>query len=91
MSTRGGQTGRSVAPRRTMYKGDKAPALWSEFMARCRAHREAHGISTRDVAALMGGVSVGVVTLLERGVSQPHPWDLTVYLEAIGVTAITVE
>lgn len=86
---RGGATGRSFAPRRTMYKGKDAPAMWLEFMADCRRFREDHGISTRDVATLMG-VSIGVVSLLERGVSQPHPWDLTVYLEAIGITRITV-
>lgn len=73
-----------------MYKGDTAPKMWLEFMAACRAFREAHGMSTRDVCELTG-MSVGVVSLLERGVSQPHPWDLTVYLTAIGVTRITPE
>lgn len=84
---RGGVSGRNVAPRRTLYKGDKPPKMWLDFIAKCRQHRLDHGISTNDVALLMG-TSVGVVSLLERGVSQPHPWDLTVYLEAIGITEL---
>jgi DNA-binding XRE family transcriptional regulator len=87
---RGGATGRSFAPKRTIYKGDKAPKMWVEFMADCKKYREAHGMTGRDVALVMG-VSPAVVSLMERGISQPHPWDLTVYLEAIGITKITVE
>jgi helix-turn-helix protein len=87
---RGGTTGRSYAPRRTLYKGEKAPAMWVQFMAQCREFRKSHGMSTRDASAL-SGLSVGVISLLERGTSQPHPWDLTVYLEAIGITKINVE
>ena len=87
---RGGVTGRSQAKRRTLYKGDKAPQMWVDFMAECRRFREEHGMSTKDLSTLTG-LSVGVISLMERATSQPHPWDLTVYLEAIGVTRITVE
>lgn len=86
---RGGVSGRGFAPRRTIYKGDKAPQMWIDFMAECKRFREERGMTARNVAMLMG-VSVGIVSLWERGVSQPHPWDLTVYLQAIGASKLTI-
>lgn len=80
---RGGTSGRSFAPRRTIYKDKNAPQMWVEFMAANKKYREEHGLSAQALASLMG-VSVGVIYTWEQGIAQPHPWDLTVYLEAIG-------
>lgn len=83
VDTRGGTTGRSFAPRRTIYKGKDAPKMWVEFMSECKKYREDHGLTAKDLATLMG-VSVAVIYAWEQAVAQPHPWDLTVYLELIG-------
>lgn len=85
---RGGATGRSFAPRRTIYKGREAPEMWLAFMAECKKFREEHGLAAKDLATLMG-VSVAVVYAWESGVAQPHPWDLTVYLKFIGYDKLT--
>lgn len=87
---RGGAAGRSFAPRRTIYKGKDVPPMWADFMRSCREYREAHGLSAKDLATLMG-VSVAVVYAWEQAVAQPHPWDLTVYLELIGYTKLRGE
>ena len=89
-NSRGGTTGRSFAPRRTIYKGKEAPSMWKDFMKRNREFRESRHLSVKDLAAIMG-VTVSVIYAWEQAVAQPHPWDLTVYLEAIGVEKITVE
>lgn len=86
---RGGTSGRSFAPKRTIYKGKDVPPMWKQFMADCRKFREEHGLSAKDLAVLMG-VSVSVIYAWEQGVAQPHPWDLTVYLEAIGAEKFTI-
>jgi len=87
---RGGASGRSYAPRRTLYKGDKAPPMWLSFMAECRKFREERGMTAKQVALQMES-TLAVVSLLEKGVSVPHPWDLTIYLQAIGVEKINIE
>lgn len=87
---RGGGTGRSFAPRRTIYKGKDVPLMWRDFMQECKKYREDHGLTANDLAALMG-VSVAVVYAWEQAVAQPHPWDLTVYLELIGYTKLRGE
>lgn len=87
---RGGKTGKSVAPRKTVHKSTKAPHMWTQFLAEMAEFRKAKGMTGKDVAVAMG-VSVALVSNWERGFSVPHPYDLTVYLEAIGVTRITVE
>jgi ribosome-binding protein aMBF1 (putative translation factor) len=87
---RGGTSGRSFAPKRTIYKGKDVPPMWKEFMAANRKFREDHGLSAQALADLMG-VSLSVVYAWEQGVAQPHPWDLTVYLEAIGAKKLTIE
>jgi ribosome-binding protein aMBF1 (putative translation factor) len=87
---RGGKTGKSFAPRKTIYKDKKPPALWTQYLADLREFREANGVSTRDVAVAMG-TTVTVVSNWERGFTTPHPWDFCVYLEAIGVTRIKPE
>lgn len=87
---RGGKSGRSVAPRKTIYRDKKIPPMWQEFLDNLKAFRESKGLSQRDAATAMG-VSVTVVSLWEKGKSTPHPYDLMVYLEVIGAKQLTVE
>lgn len=87
---RGGKTGKSFAPRKTLYKDAKPPKLWTEYLAALRKFREDHGMTTREVATTMG-VSIALISNWERGHSVPHPYDFCVYLETIGVTRIVPE
>lgn len=87
---RGGRTGRSVAPRKAIYKDDKPHPMWDAFRSSWRPLREAAGLSVAEVAQAMG-VSVAKIYLYENGGSVPHPYDLCVYLDIIGVRDITAQ
>lgn len=87
---RGGKSGKSVAPRKTVYKAKKAPAMWENFWADCREFRKSKGMTIKDVAEAMG-VSIALLSNWERMNSTPHPHDLMVYLETIGAKRLTVE
>ena len=88
--SRGGRTGKSVAPRRTLYRDAGPPALWKAFLKDLKKFREDAGLTAQEAADGLG-VSVAKILIWERGTSTPHPHDLCVYLEFLGVKRLSVE
>lgn len=87
---RGGSSGRSVAPRQTLYKDKGVPQMWQAFVKDMKKFREDAGLTPQEVADLLG-VSPAKVYLWENGKSTPHPHDLCVLLTVLGVKRITIE
>jgi DNA-binding XRE family transcriptional regulator len=87
---RGGTSGKSVAPRKTLYKDKEPPALWKGFLRDLKKYREAAGISAQEAADALG-VSPAKIYIWENGKSTPHPHDLCVYLAMLGVKRFTIE
>lgn len=87
---RGGATGKSVAPKKTLHKDAKTPQLWKDFMNSVKRFREDAGLSVQEVADALG-VSVAKIYIWENGKSTPHPHDLCVYLALLGVKHIKPE
>lgn len=87
---RGGATGRSVAPKNTLYKDKGVPLLWQAFIRDLKRFREDAGLSPNEAAEALG-VSVAKVYMWENGKTTPHPYDLCVYLEVLGAKRIGLE
>ncbi len=87
---RGGKTGKSMAPKKTLYKDKGIPPLWADFLKTLKKRREDAGLTVAEVAELLG-ITPAKILIWERGASTPHPYDLCVYLEAIGVTGIELK
>lgn len=87
---RGGVTGKSMAPRKTLYKDKGIPPLWRAFCRDLKKFREDAGMSPNEVAEALG-VSVAKVYMWENGRTTPHPYDLCVLLDALGVKRIGLE
>ena len=87
---RGGKTGKSIAPRRTVHKDKGIPALWIAFLKDLKKFREDAGLSVAEAAEVLG-VTPAKIYIWENGKSTPHPYDLCVYLEVLGVKRFHVE
>lgn len=87
---RGGVSGKSVAPRKTVYKDKGVPPMWKAFCDDLRSFRENKGMTPNDLAEALG-VSVAKIYLWEAGKTTPHPYDLCVLLGALGAKRIVVE
>lgn len=87
---RGGRTGKSVAPKKTLHKDKAAPPMWKGFMNSVKRFREDAGLSVQEVADALG-VTPAKIYIWENGKSTPHPHDLCVYLAILGVRNIKPE
>ncbi len=87
---RGGKTGKSVSPKRTLHKDKAPPPMWAEFLKDVKKFREDAGLTVAEVADILG-VTTAKILIWERGTSTPHPHDLCVYLAAIGAKRLRVE
>lgn len=79
-----------MAPRKTMYKEKAIPPLWQDFLTKMKQFRIDAGLSRRDVAEKLD-VSIEKIANWEDGSANPHPYDLCVYMEAVGIKSITPE
>lgn len=87
---RGGKSGKSVAPKKTLWKDRGAPPLWQAFCKDLKKYREDAGMTAAEAADALG-VTVAKILIWERGTSAPHPFDLCVYLDMLGVKRIGLE
>lgn len=79
-----------MPPRRTLHKDKSVPPMWQAFAKDIKKFREDAGMSPNEVAEALG-VSVAKIYMWENGRTTPHPYDLCVYLEVLGVKRITLE
>lgn len=87
---RGGKSGKSIAPKKTLYKAKDAHPMWKAFMGQVKKFREEAGVTPQEAADALG-VSIAKIYIWENAKSTPHPHDLCVYLEFLGAKGIDLE